>query len=202
MRGIPSHETPWWNESPRGHRNRPIRPGRARGNRARRRRGVKTHSFVGERDTHRVHTRSEDNWMWNFPQLQSRPADPRMTIHPEDGLEKLSQEPNCGNSFNRDQIARIWPERVTPSRRNTDQLSKEDFVSIEWEENHTRPTGWPHREATKGRWMEEAFVPIECADIRNTTRDGWPHREGLAPNPREDARKVFVPIEIWEILDP
>ena len=38
--------------------------GRARGNRARRRR-AKTHSFVGKRDTHRVHARSDDNRMCN-----------------------------------------------------------------------------------------------------------------------------------------
>ena len=46
------------------------------------------------------------------------------------------------------------PKRVTPSWRNADQLSKEDFVSIEWEENHTRPTRWPNREATKDTWTE------------------------------------------------
>ena len=42
------------------------------------------------------------------PQLQSRPAGPRMTqTHPEEGPEKRSQEPNCSNSFTRDQIGRI-----------------------------------------------------------------------------------------------
>ena len=93
-------------------------------------------------------------------------------------------------------------KRVTPSWRNTDQLFKEDFVSIEWEKNPTRPVGWPHREPTKDWWMEEAFVPIECAEIRHTTRYGWPHREGSAPTSREGARRVFVPIEIWDKLDP
>ena len=44
--------------------------------------------------------------------LQSRPADQRMTQrHPEDGPEKRSQEPNCSNSFIRDQIVRSRPDR-------------------------------------------------------------------------------------------
>ena len=203
MRGIPAHETPWWKELLWGRRSRPIRQGRARGNRARRRRRAKTHSFVGERDTHRCLTRSEDHWMWNPPRLQSRPADPRMIkTHPEDGPEKCSQEPNCSNSFTRDQIVRIWPEKGDPILKEYRPAIPRRLRFDRVGGNHTRPVGWPHREATKDRWMEEAFVPIECAEICNMTRYGWPHCEGLASNPREGARRVFVPIESWEILDP
>ena len=47
--------------------------------------------------------------------LQSRPADQRMTkTHPEDGPEKRSQEPNCSNSFTRDQNVRFRPEKGDP----------------------------------------------------------------------------------------
>ena len=47
--------------------------------------------------------------------LQSRPADQRMTQrHPEDGRKKRSQEPNCSNSFIRDQIDRSRPDRGDP----------------------------------------------------------------------------------------
>ena len=138
MSGIPAHETPWWKESPLDRRSRPTREGRARGNRARKRRRAKTHSFVGERDTHRVLTRSEDNWMWNSPRLQSRPADPRMTkTHPEDGPEKRSQEPNCSNSFNRDQIVRIWPEKGDP-------ILKEYQPAIQRRLHFDRVGGNPH----------------------------------------------------------
>ena len=122
--------------------------------------------------------------------------------HPEDGPEKRSQEPNVGIPSL--EIRSLDPDskRVTPSWRNTDQTTKDDFVAIEWEKNHTRPVGWPHREATKDRWIEEAYIPIKCAEIRHTTRYGWPHHEGSAPTPREGARRVFVPIEIWDKLDP
>ena len=47
--------------------------------------------------------------------LQSRPADQRMTQrHPEDSRKKCSQEPNCSNSFIRDQIDRSGPDRGDP----------------------------------------------------------------------------------------
>ena len=49
------------------------------------------------------------------PPLQSRPANLRMTQrHPEDGRKKRSQEPNCSNSFTRDQIVRSRPDRGDP----------------------------------------------------------------------------------------
>ena len=113
--------------------------------------------------------------------LQSRPADQRMTQgHPEAWPETApkSPEPNCSNSFIRDQINRSRPDSGTPSWRNTEQLTKAGFVTIECAKKHTRPAGWPHREATKDRWTEEAFVPIECAEKHHPTRNGWPHREG------------------------
>ena len=78
-----ARNTSAWNARVKRITSRPPKqtdlPGEARGNRARRRRRAKAHSFVGERDAYRFLTRSEDNWMWNPPRLQSRPADPRMT---------------------------------------------------------------------------------------------------------------------------
>ena len=143
--------------------------------------------------------------MWNPPPppLQSRPADQRMTQrHPEDSRKNRSQEPNCSISFTRDQIDRSRPDRGDPIlkeyRPDIQSRLRYDRVG----EKHTRPAGWPHREATKDRWTEEAFVLIECTEKCHTTRYGWPHREGSAPTTREGARRVFVPIEIWDKLDP
>ena len=155
MRVRPAHETPRWNKSPRGHRSRPVHHGRARGNRARRRRRAKTYSFVGERGTHRVLAKSEDNWMWNPPRLQSRPADQRMTkLTPSTARKNAPKSSTVVIPSLEIRSLEPHPKRETPSWRNTDQLSKEDFVPIEWEEKPTRPVGWSYREAIKDRWME------------------------------------------------
>ena len=37
---------------------------------------------------------------------------------------------------------------------------------------------------------------------KHTRPAGWPHREGLASTTREGAQRVFVPIEIWDKIDP
>ena len=88
--------------------------GRARGNRARRRR-AKTHSFVGERDTHRVLARSEDNRMWNSPCFRAdRPTKGWHKDTPRTSRKKRSQQPNRSNSFIRDQIVRSRPDRGDP----------------------------------------------------------------------------------------
>ena len=183
-------------------RSRPICQGRARGNRARRRR-AKTHSFVGQRDTHTVVARSEDNQTWNPPHLRAdRPTKGWQKLTPRTGRKNAPKRPTAGIPSLEIRSLDPEPKRVTPSWRNTDQITKEDFVAIEWEENHTWPVGWPHREVTKDRWREEAFVPIECAEIHHTTQYGWPHREGSAPTPMEGVQRVFGPIENWDKLDP
>ena len=166
-------------EAPLDCRSRPTHERRARGNRGRRRR-IKTHSFVGERDTHRVCTESEDSWMWKTPPnfRANRTNQGWQKTIPRTSRKTTPKSPTVEIPSIEIRSLESDPKRVTPSWRNTDQLSKENFVSIEWEDNHTQPIGWPHREVTKDRWTEEAFVPIECVEIRNTTRDRWPHREG------------------------
>ena len=73
-----------------------------------------------------------------LPRLQSWPDDPRMTkIHPEDGPEKRSQEPNCSNSSNRDQIGRIWPEKGDP-------ILREYQPAIQRRLSFDRVVGKPH----------------------------------------------------------
>ena len=117
------------------------------------------------------------------------------------GRKTRSQEPNCSNSFIRDQIVRPRPDRNDPILKEYRPAIQSRLRYDRVGEKHTRPAGWPHREATKDRWTEEAFVPIECAEMRHMTRNGWPHREGLAPTTREGAWRVFVLIEIWDKLD-
>ena len=75
---------------------------------------------------------------------------------PRTGRKNRSQEPNCSNSFIRDQIVRSRPERGTPSWRNTDQLSKVDFVTIESEKNTHDPQGDP---IAKQRRIDERKKP-------------------------------------------
>ena len=180
--------------------------GRARGNRARRRRSKPNLSLARG-----IHTESS----------------------PEAKTTKCGTPPPPPPRFRADQPTKGWhkdtprtagknapksPTVVVPSFeiRSTgpdptgDPIFKEYRPDIQsrlrydrvGEKKHTRPAGWPHREATKDRWTEEAFVPIECAEKRHTTRYGWPHREGSAPTTREGARRVFVPTEIWDKLDP
>ena len=63
-------------------------PGEGERQQGQKKRRAKTHSYVGERDTHKVHARSEDDKMWN-PLRHREPVDQRVTQrHPEDGLEK------------------------------------------------------------------------------------------------------------------
>ena len=141
--------------------------------------------------------------MWNPPRCRAdRLTKGWQKLTPRMGRKNAPKSPTGGIPSLEIRSLDPDPKRVTPSWRKTDQITKEDFVAIEWEKNHTRPVGWPHRKATKDRWIEEAFVPIECAEIRHTTRYGWPHREGTAPTPREGAQRVFVPIEIWDKYDP
>ena len=132
-----------------------------------------------KRDTHRVLARSEDNGMWNPPRFRAyRLTKGWQKLTLRTGRKNAPKSPTVGIPSLEIRSLDPDPKRVTPSWRNTDQITKEDFVAIEWEKNHTRPVGWPHREATKDRWIEEAFVLIECAEIRHTTRYGWPHRKG------------------------
>ena len=141
--------------------------------------------------------------MWN--PLHFRADRPTKGWHkdtPRTSRKNRSQEPNCSNSFIRDQIVRSRSDRGDPILKEHRPAIQSRLRYDRVGEKHTRPVGWPHREATKDRWTEEAFVPIECAELRHTTRYGWPHREGLAPTTREGARRVFVPIEIWDKLDP
>ena len=82
--------------------------------------------------------------------LHSRLADQRMTNrHPEDGPEKkLSQEPNCSNSFNRDQIARTWPHcrrcGIVTARENLttplDLIGSQCACARVWTAGTVRPT--------------------------------------------------------------
>ena len=143
-------ETPRWKASQRGRRSRPI----PRGGR----------EATGPRPTpslakgpHRVHARSEDKRMWN--PLRYRADRPTKGCHkdtPRTGRKNRSQEPNCSNSFIRDQIIRSRPDRGTPSWRNTDQLSKVDFVTIECEKNTHDPQGDP---IAKQRRIDERKKP-------------------------------------------
>ena len=175
--------------------------GRARGNRARRRR-AKTHSFVGKRDTHRVHARSDDNRMCN--PLSYRADRPTKGWHkdtPRTGWKNRSQVPNCSNSFIRDQIVRSRPERGTPSWRNTDQLSKVDFVTIESEKNTHDPQGDP---IAKQRRIDERKKPSFRSSVQKSTTQpetGDPIAKAWR-QPLGKVRKEFVPIEIWDKLDP
>ena len=125
MRGITVQENALVKETPLDSRSRPTHEGRARGNRASRRK-VKTDSFVGERDTLRVRTRSEDSWMCKHPQT-SEP-----TGRPQDDQTSQGRSGKSTSKSPTEVIPSIEirslesdPKRVTPSWRNTDQLSKE-----------------------------------------------------------------------------
>ena len=175
-------KTPRWKKSPWGRRSRPIHQGRARGDRASRRRRFKTHSFVGERGTNRVLTQNETPECGTLPDCRADRATkgwrdstrgrPEKMLPRAQLQEFLHSRLGCEN-----QTRKGWPHpegipNSYPKRTSFRSSGKKD---------HTRPVGWPHREVIKDRWTEQAFVPIECVEIRNMTRQGWPHREGSAP---------------------
>ena len=67
-----------------------------------------------------VHTESspeaKTTEMWNPPQLQLRPADPRMTkTHPEDGPENAPKSPTVVIPSLKIRSLEYDPKRVTPS---------------------------------------------------------------------------------------
>ena len=195
-------KTPRWKESPWGHRSRPI---------AREGREATGPEEEGPRPTLSLARGTHTESMPEAKTLEcGTHSATEQTGRPKGGTKTLrglagKTAPNSPTavipSF---EIRSSHPDLtgVTPSWRKTDQLSKVKLRYDRVWEKHTRPAGWPHREATKDRWTEEAYVPIEGAEKRHTTRNGWPHRKGLAPTTREGAQRVFVPIEIWDKLDP
>ena len=95
--------------------------------------------------------------MWNpLCYRADRPTKGWHKDSPRTGRKNRSQEPNCSNSFIRDQIIRSRPDRGTPSWRNADQLSKGDFVTIECEKNTHDPQGDP---IAKQRRIDERKKP-------------------------------------------
>ena len=152
MRGRPVHETPRWKESPRGCRSRPIpRGGReATGPRP-------TPSLA--RGTHRVLARSEDNRMWNPLRFRAdrRPKDYTKTPRGRAGKNAPKSPTVLIPSF---EIRSSDPDPtgVTPSWRNTDQISKADFVTIEWEKNTLDPQGDPIAKQLRiDEWKKPSF---------------------------------------------
>ena len=169
-------KTPRWKGSPRSRRSRPIPRGGREATGPEEGQNPLLRWLEGYTPSPRQKRRQQNV---EPTLLQSRPADQRVTQrHPEDGRKKHSQEPNCSNSFIRDQIDRSRPDRGDPILKEYRQDIQSRLRYDRVGEKHTRPAGWPHREATKDRWTEEDFVSIECAEMCHTTQHGWPHREG------------------------
>ena len=200
MRGRPAHETPRWKESPRGRRSRPIPRGGREATGPEEEGPRPTPSLA--KGTHTVHARSNDNRMLN--PLHFRADQPTKGWHkdtPRTGRKNRSQEPNCSNSFNRDQIVRSRPDRGDPIlkeyRPDIQSRLRYDRVG----EKHTRPAGWPIMKQLR---IDERKKPSFWSSAQKcaTRPDTGDPIAKAQHQPLGKVRRVFVPIEIWDKLDP
>ena len=88
---------------------------------------------------------------------------------PRTARKKCSHEPNSRNSFTRYQVTRTRPEKGDPILKEYRPAFQRKLpFRSSGKKDHTRPVGWPHRKAIEDRWIEQAFVPIECVEIHNS----------------------------------
>ena len=134
--------------------------------------------------------------------LQSRPADQRMTQgHPEARPDR-SQEPNCSNSFIRDQIKDPDP-RGGPHPEGIPNSQPKPASLRSRVGNHTPdPQGDPIAKQLRiDEWKKPSF---RSSAQKSGTRCemGDPIAKARHQPLGKVRKKVFVPIEIWDNPDP